>query len=107
MTSLIRQSQNDYTNLQGFIIKILKYLKQKSIKIIDVTTAYFIIRIFFRIGILMHLNKNYMLSIFCLRQYALLINEKGIQGEEKNMKTVEQLIDENMNKKCYTKFIEI
>jgi hypothetical protein len=97
MTSLIKQSQNDDTNLQSFIIKILKYLKIKSINLMDVTSAYFIIRIFFRVGIQFHLNKNYMMSIFCLKQSALLINEKGIQGEEKILKTVEQLIEENMN----------
>jgi len=98
MTSLIRQSFNDEKNLIEFILKIIKYLKEKPIKLIDVPSAYFIIRIFYRTGIIMHLNQNYLISVFLLKYSKNLIIEKGLEGEEKNKESLDKLIEENIKK---------
>jgi len=98
MTSIIRQSHNDETNIIEFIMKIFKYLKDKSIKLMDVPTAYFIIRIFYRAGIIMHLNQNFFLSVFFLKYSKNLIIEKGLEGEEKNKESLDKLIEDNINK---------
>lgn len=98
MTSLIRQSFNDETDLIEFILKILKHLKEKPIKLMDVPSAYFIIRIFYRTGIIMHLNQNYLMSVFLLKFSKNLIIEKGLEGEEKNKESLDKLIEENIYK---------
>jgi len=98
MTSLIRQSFNNETNLIEFIMKIIKHLKVKSIILMDVPTAYFIIKIFYRTGIIMLFNKNYLMSVFLLKFSKNLIIEKGLDGEEKNKESLDKLIEENINK---------
>lgn len=98
MTSLIRQFFNDDRNLIEFILKIVKYLKEKPIKLFDVPLAYFIIKILYRAGIILHQNQNYFMSVFLLKYSKNLIVEKGLEGEEKNKESLDKLIDENINK---------
>lgn len=98
MTSLIRQSFNDESNLIEYIFKLLKLLKEKSIKLMDVPTAYFIIRIFYRAGIIMHLTQNFLMSVFLLKYSKNLIIEKGLEGEDKNKESLDKLIEDNISK---------
>jgi len=98
MISIIRQLHNEETNLINFIMKILSYLKEKPIKLMDVPSAYFIIRIFYRTGIIMHLNENYLMSLFFFKYSKNLIIEKGLEGEEKNKESLDKLIEDNTMK---------